>query len=282
MRLPRLFAAIILSHDPLTAGIQWDTEQPVLIQEGGHYERIAGLYHRTLIDSYDFRRTSHVRTSHGDGKTWQAPVMAAKIPAGTNTNTELCLLKNGDVLSFFNFRPDINSGLPFAIVISRSSEQCLTWSKPETLYKSDLKFGDGCWEPTCIQLRDESLHLYFANEHPYQKSSEQEIELMLSFNQGATWSKVERIDFRKNHRDGMPLPVTAPDIGRIFMAIEENGLNGDFKPVIISTKIESNCWRNGTLEGNSPDLWSVLATPLRPETYAGASCLRRLPDGAFQ
>jgi hypothetical protein len=65
------------------------------------------------------------------------------------------------------------------------------------------------------------------------------------------------------------------------MAIEDNGLNGNFKPVVISTKLESNGWRNGAVEGNSPDRWSALATPLKPQAYAGAPYLRRFPGGAF-
>jgi hypothetical protein len=272
-----VISATLVLHATLFAEVRWDSGNATLIQEGGHYGRIARLDQKTLIAAFDYHRSIHIRRSHDQGKTWQPPIKVAEARRGTDTNTELCVLKGGQVLCFFNFRPDKNSGLRYAIAMSGSSDRGLTWSETRTIYQAGAEFGNGCWEPVCIQLPDESLQLYFANENPYPRSDEQEISLMRSNDQGITWSGTERVSFRKNHRDGMPVPVLAADLGRIFMAIEDNGLNGTFKPVIISTSLK----QSGSVDGSNPDRWSALSRPLAHQVYAGAPYLRRFPDGTF-
>lgn len=281
--LARLLALTIMlqraNGGPGEPSIRWDSANPVLVQQGGHYGRIARLDPQTLIAGFDLRREIHVRLSRDEGKTWQPPVRVAGLPDGTCTNTELLVLKNGGVLCFFNFRPRKDSGLPFTIAFSRSGDQGATWSPPRTLHAAGTDFGDGCWEPAAVELPDGELHVYFANEGPYRKSSEQEISLLRSQDGGATWSGAERVSFRKGHRDGMPVPLVDADRKRIHLAIEDNGLSGAFKPVIVSTMLERGGWRGGHVDADSGDRRGALAHPLPAASYAGAPYLRRFPGG---
>lgn len=279
MRHALSIAAVFLTKSALCGGIAW--EKPVLVKEGGHYGRIARLDGKTLLAGYDFQRAIHTSTSHDEGKTWGLPVKVAAAPDAYLTNTELLVLQNGNVLCFFDFRPHKGSGLPYSIRMALSKDGGKTWSAPGTLYSASTDFGDGCWEPAAIQLPDGEVQVYFANEGPYQKSSEQEISMMRSHDNGRTWSKAETVSFRKGSRDGMPVPVVARNGTAIAVAIEDNGLSGTFKPVIVSTRLAKGCWRDGSVGGDSAFRWSALAKPLPATTYAGAPYLRQLADGRF-
>ena len=251
------------------ATIVWNSAAPVLVKAGGGYGRIRRLDARTLLACYTFRGSAHVSHSHDEGKTWEGPVKVADHPAGVLTNTELCVLKNGDVLCFFNFRPREQGKLPYAIGMSRSRDGGKTWATPQNLYAAGNKFKDGCWEPACLLLPDGELQVYFANEGPYRHSDEQEISMLRSRDDGHTWSKAETIAFRKNSRDGMPVPVLARTGNTIVVAIEDNGMQGTFKPVIVASRLERNGWRDGAVTGDSPRRWgrspSRWPPPLMPE-----------------
>lgn len=95
---------------------------------------------------------------------------------------------------------------------------------------------------------------------------------------GETWSPAERVSFRKNHRDGMPVPVLAPELKRTFLAIEDNGIHGAFKPVIMDI---TGAKEAAYVSGDSPKRWSALSKALAAATYAGAPYLTRLPDRRF-
>jgi hypothetical protein len=282
MRFARLITSVILVQSPLLAEeIKWDADHPVLIKAGGHYGRMARIDARTLISGYDFQRAMHVSLSHDEGTTWEAPVKVTSNPEGSLTNTELLVLKNGEILCFFNFRPNKGTKSPYSIGMSRSRDGAKTWSPPETLFSAGKDFGDGCWEPSAIQLPDGEIQVYFANENPYRKGNEQEISMLRSRDNGQTWDKAETISFRKNSRDGMPGPVVANNGSAIAVAIEDNGLSGTFKPVIVSTRLERGCWRDGVVDGDSPFRWRAHSKPLPPSTYAGAPYLRQFPNGQF-
>ena len=253
----------------------------MLVQAGAGYGRIKRLDTTTLLACYTFQGTAHVSHSHDEGKTWEGPVKVAERPGGMLTNTGLTVLKSGDVLCFFNFRPRQPGKLPYAIGASSSRDGGKSWTAPQTLYEAGNEFKDGCWEPACVQLPDGELQVYFANEGPYRHSDEQEISMLRSRDDGHTWGPAETISFRKNARDGMPVPVVARGGDAIAVAIEDNGLKGSFKPVIVSSSLRRNAWRDGPVTGDSPRRWAALATPLAAATYAGAPYLCQFPSGQF-
>lgn len=262
--------------------IKW-SDTPVLIQEGGNYGRITRLDRKTLLASFDWRRAVHVRHSRDEGKTWEPPVKVVDWPFGAVTNAELLVLKNGEVLCFFNRRPGKREGAgqAFSIAVCRSTDGGKTWGEPSTVYEAGKEFENGCWEPVGLQMPDGEVHVYFANEGPFRESDEQEISLMRSADNGKTWGKAERISFRKRSRDGMPVPVLTGNGKTIAMAIEDNGLSGTFKPVIIATRALKGGWSEPVADGSSSRRWGALAKPLEPQVYAGAPYLRQLPDGSF-
>ena len=232
-----------------------------------------------MILVYDQDRTIWVRHSRDDGKTWGAPIQVATWTHGLLTNAELLPLRSGALLCLYNARPDREAGHPFAICLARSHDNGRTWQPPAPLYEAGNTFADGCWEPAAVELPGGEVQVFFANESPYRASAEQEITLLRSRDGAArTWGHPETISFRAGSRDGMPVPVVLRGGRGIAVALEDNGLSGNFKPVIVFTSLADN-WRSGPVSGQSPRRRGALRVPLAPGVYAGAPCLRQMPGG---
>ena len=278
-RLLVLIAVFVCALPPLNAAeIIWDKSSLTLVQERGGYGRMIRLNSGNILCSYECAREVRVRASKDNGSTWEPGVLVARYPHGTAANPEIIQLRNDRVLCFYNERPRNGSKMPFTIMVSASKDSGNTWSSPKQLYRAGREFKNGCWEPAAIQLPSGEIQLFFANEGPYRSSAEQEIALMRSQDNGLTWSKPERISFRAYHRDGMPVPLVLKNEKGIIVAIEDNGMNGKFKPVILHTSI-TNKWRDGYIAGNSPRRWSALKTDLPRNVYAGAPYICQLPSG---
>jgi hypothetical protein len=265
--------------------IEWDNATLSLVHTNGDYARIIRLKNRDLLCGFDFRGKIFVRHSSDDGKTWREPVMVAESSFAFLTNTELLQLRDGTVLCFYNQRPQRNAesqpdpkGRPFAICMARSDDNGKTWQPAETLYTAGAEFTNGCWEPAAIQLASGEIQLFFANEGPYRDSDEQEITLLRSHDDARTWSAPERISFRAAHRDGMPVPLVLEKDRGIAVAIEDNGLSGNFKPVIVFTSLTDN-WRSGVRDPSHTHRWSALRTLPEPHVAASAPYLRQMPSG---
>jgi hypothetical protein len=213
-------------------------------------------------------------------------VKVAEKPSTHLTNTELLQLRDGTVLCLYNERPRHFSrtnranatSAPFAISMSRSTDNGGTWEAPQILFTGGAEFTNGCWEPAAIQLPSGEVQLFFSNESPYRESDEQEITLMRSTTGGRDWSAPEKISFRAGHRDGMPSPLVLQKGRGIAFAIEDNGLSGNFKPAIVFTTLKDN-WRSGTREPGDANRWSALRNPPPPHVAASAPCLRQMPSG---
>lgn len=264
----------------MTALIDWDMSTLTLIQQDAVYGRMTRLNNTWMLCSYDLAGKIWLRHSHDEGKSWQKPIFVASWPFGILTNAELLQLKDGTLLCFYNARPEKNAGEvhSFAIGMARSEDGGQSWQTPTTLYTAGSDFSDGCWEPIAIELPSGEVQLFFANENPYRTSSEQEITLLRSQDGARTWSAPETISFRAGSRDGMPVPIVLRDGQGIAMAIEDNGLNGNFKPVVVWTSLKDN-WRSGVVDAKSSRRWSALQTPLAAPVYAGAPYLRQMPSG---
>lgn len=286
-----LLAAALLTSPALAApSIVWKGDSRVLVQRDGHYGRMARIDTKTVICAFDWKGAIQVRRSVDAGKTWEEPVQVSDWDQGSLTNAELLVLKNGEIFCFFNRRPARGrrgevppppAKIPFSIAFCRSGDGGKSWSAPVTLYEAGPEFENGCWEPSGIELPDGEIHVYFANEGPYRESNEQEISLLRSRDRGKTWSKPERISFRAGHRDGMPVPALSRDGRNLYVAIEDNGLSGTFKPVITATTLSGGAWKSGFVDADSPRRAAALATPLPAQAYAGAPYLRPLPSGGF-
>ena len=256
--------------------ITWDKATQLLIEPGALYGRMIRLQSGALLCCYEKSGASWVKTSRNEGRTWSAPVLVARFAYGVAANPEVVQLKSGEVLLFFNLRPN-DKKHAFAIGMARSRDNGASWEvRPAPLYEAGITFENGCWEPCARQLPSGELLLFFADEGPYPHSAEQQIALMISRDNGATWDMPRAFSFRKGHRDGMPVPLLLPD-GSVALAIEDNGLtpDGHFKPVIIYAPPGSN---RASANASNPLRWSAVAT-WPHGVYAGAPYLIRLQNG---
>ncbi len=261
---------------PALPSLEWDPASLVLVREGGNYARMVRLQNRDILCSYDRGGKVYVSRSADGGRTWGEEALVCASAWGIATNADLLQLASGGVLLAWNERPTDGTH-PFAIQACRSRDDGRTWSAPVLVYEADTRFENGCWEPAAIQLPSGEVQLFFANENPYRQSAEQEIALVRSLDQGTSWSAPVRVSFRAGHRDGMPSPLLLRHGRGIAVAIEDDGLDGAFKPVIVSSSL-ADTWRE-CVDGTSPRRWGALRTPLASAVYAGAPCLRQLSGG---
>lgn len=257
--------------------VRWLPESLVLIQRGGGYGRMIRLQDSRLLCVYSHGRQVWCRTSRDEGRTWEPGVQATHYPFGVATNAEALQLRNGTILLAVNGRPD-DKVHPFTIQCLQSTDGGATWSAAQTVYEAGTTFQTGCWEPAMLELPGGTVHLYFANEAPFPATSEQEIALVTSPDAGASWTAPRRIIFRARHRDGMPVPLALRDGKTLVVAIEDNGLDGDMKPVLCRTTLAAP-WDNAPIGGASPDRWNPLANPLPRQVYAGAPYLCQTTAG---
>lgn len=171
--------------------IAWDYNSMQCLASLGGYPRIRKLADNSLMVVYDAPNgNGELRRSTDDGKSWGEPETVFRQHTYTNNeglsttvniaNSELTQLQNGDLIAACNYRPAKNEIAPFAIVIRRSKDLGVTWSEEQILYEGGLRFIDGCWEPSFLQLPNGDLQIYFANESPYRNSDEQEISVLTS------------------------------------------------------------------------------------------------------
>lgn len=225
-----------------------------------------------------------VRSSN-NGQTWSAPeiIFEKHQVTGDNglstevrkANPELYQMQNGDLVIACNYRPTKAEITPFAIAIKRSTNSGSTWSESKVVYEAGARFADGCWEPAFLQLPGGELQIYFANEAPYTHSDEQEISMISSSDNGITWNEeVKTVCFRKNRRDGMPVPLLVGD--EILVAIEDNKI-GQFKPYIVRNPVSENF--QTAVTGDSPYREYALKERLPDSIYAGAPYILLVPSG---
>ena len=223
--------------------------------------------------------------SFDEGKTWSDPQVLFPYFYKTNPsngkttlvgmyNAEIYQLKNGDLLAGADYRPRTPEVTPFAIAVRKSTDNGKTWGDIKVLYGNEPRFGDGCWEPSFLELPSGEVQVYFANENNFIHSNEQEISVISSFDGGDTWGKPRRVSFRAGHRDGMPV---ARVIGDEIVVVIEDNKTGNFRPYTVRTKLTDN-WEQPVL-ADSPWREYCLVDSLDPDVIMGAPYLLKLPSG---
>jgi len=270
-------AACAAAADHHSVQVRWDSSTLTLVQRNAVYGRMVRLPDQNIVAIYERAARVYTRLSRDDGRTWEEERPVAAFEFGTAANPEIAVLANGWLIAGYNERP--NDGVHhFAIKVLTSRDNGETWSEPRLVYEAGKDNGTGCWEPVFLVLPWGELQIYFANEHPYPDTNEQEITMLRSFDDGDTWSEPVRVSRRDGRRDGMPVPLLLDWPNGIAVAIEDNGLSGAFKPVIVRTAPEDN-WQSGHVDGSSEQRWQALEVPLAAAVYGGAPYLRQFPSG---
>ncbi len=262
-------------HDPRNA-IRWDAGSLTLVREGGVYGRMARTHEGTVVCVHEWRGA--VWCSRFEARGWTAGVEVASYGPGVAANPNVAAAPDGSLLCAYNERP--RDGVHrFAVAVARSCDDGRTWSLACHVYVAGAEWENGCWEPALLVTPSGETQLFFANEHPYPTSREQQISLCRSFDAGATWDPPSAVSFRAHYRDGMPSPARLVDGSGTAVAIEDNGLDGAFKPAIVFTSAEDD-WAGDPVPGDSDRRWPALARPLAASVYAGAPHLCQLSTGA--
>lgn len=187
--------------------LAWDYSQQKLISQGV-YARAKLLTNGDLGLVYSNGNNIYFKKRVKGSLVWGNSVVVSRDAEAVYayTNSELTELSDGTLVYSWNARPGADTGRPYKIMIKFSSDDGRTWKDEQTVYTAGIVFNEGCWEPVVLQLPSGELQLYFANEYNTAGSS-QNILMMRSFDQGATWNAPEIISYRNNKRDGMPVPV---------------------------------------------------------------------------
>ena len=267
-------ASLLCACNKKNITIEWDQSTLKFVTAGG-YARVHDIGDGEFALVYEKASGSWIRRSSDNCQTWSEENLVARGEGYNYANSEILRLKSGRLLYMWNARPRVDT-LPYKIMAATSDDDGKTWSE-KTLYTASTKFQDGCWEPIAIQLPDGEIQLYFANEYPYQASSEQEISMMRSQDNAESWSKTEKISFSTGSRDGMPVPIYLPHSKEIALAIEDNGIRGRFKPVIVRS---AKNWHDAPVTTSDLRREEAL-TPdcaVHDTIYAGAPYLIRLGE----
>ena len=261
--------------------IDWHQDSVQFISSGV-YSRVKKLSDGRLILVYSSASNIIYRISTDNGDNWGAEkVIALGGHAYEYTNSEFIELSNGTWVYGYNARPKNENGSDnFQIKIVTSEDKGATWSEEQFVFDGGNTFETGVREPVFLELPSKELQLYFANESFYIDSHDQQISLMRSMDSGKSWSASENVAYRAGSRDGMPVPVLLNDKSTIALSIEDNGIDGDFKPVTVRTDLADN-WKSGSVDAqnNKRDRSIVKEKQLSTEMYAGAPYLAQLPQG---
>lgn len=262
----------------------WDISTQKVLFQSGNYARLITLQDGRLMAAAESYGPSGVKVCYSldKGKNWTSPELIAPNPDKVgNAVPDLIQLSDGTILVGYNPRPGApySEDRKFGIRTMRSTDNGKTWEGPIYIYDASFKGEDGCWEPSFLEMPDGEVHCYFANEHPYTQSGEQEISMCRSFDKGLTWSDPERVTFRSGHRDGMPSAIIT-DAGDIVVIVEDNGQPGydSFRATTMRCTVEQN-WHDCWVSGSSDRRHMIFANSADRQALSAAPYIRKLPSG---
>ncbi|OXA76703.1 BNR repeat-like domain-containing protein [Flavobacterium aquidurense] len=277
-----------IGSKPASEGIRiaWDYTTMTQISdknstEYNGYARLIQLDSKKLMCTYESGGAILVKISDDLGATWSTPIKVISGTAAVNMTTpDILQLKDNSILICYNPRPIAGNtgGAKFSINTIKSIDGGLTWIENKVIYEATSEFENGCWEPSALQIPSGEVQLFFSNENVYKSSNEQNISLLRSTDNGATWSGTpEIVSFRAGKRDGMPSPILLKNQNEIVFSIEDNGVDNQFKPYIIRNTISEN-WKQ-TVDAVSNNRNYALAEEINNAVYAGAPYLAQLSTG---
>lgn len=274
------FAAGLDKDDgkPKLVGISWNEREPVYVG-AGTYPRMLGYKNKTLCFYENDGIISMVK-GDGDAKEWGEPQKVAEYRSGAAINPGPVVLKNGDILCFYVDSPLEDFKDYFRIMVTRSKDMGESWSKPKKIFQAGNNFKAGCWEPSACQVKNGEVYLFFSNELPYGDTNEQEVTMLISKDEGESWSSPEKLVFKKSRRVGAPsVMVLGDDKGMLLIADEgpEENTSEKQKPLMLFSSIEDRWERPLTSQAGTR--WGPFIRELDKETYAASPSISRLSSG---
>lgn len=269
-------------HEPYEGSrLFWDVGSQKVIFPTGNYARMVQLQDSRLMAVCCDGGNILMSFSSDGGNTWSSSEVLAR---GTETVPlfvpDLVQLADGTILVAYNPRPTEPYSVDrrFGIRVLRSVDNAKTWEGPIFVFDAQHTFGDGCWEPSFLELPSGEIHCYFANENPFTTSDEQEISVCRSFDKGLTWGEPERVCFRAGSRDGMPSAIIT-DAGEIVVIVEDNGHPGyqNFHITTMRCSLEDN-WKTW-VDADSPNRNMIFANEYDKGFISAAPYIRKLKSG---
>jgi len=278
-----MFTASALRHEPFDRSrIYWDmSTRCVPLSPPSGYGRMIQLQDgRLMMTGGAWSRGVECTFSTDYGKTWSTPqLIIGNTPQWEMCNPDIIQLEDGTLLLGINPRPSqpYSEGRPFSIDVMRSTDGGKTWSDMIRVHTASHIGDDGCWEPAFLQLPSGEVHCYFSLE--LVGNNDQEIMLSRSFDNGATWTKAQRVSYRQGHRDGMPVAILT-DNGEIVVTIEDNGQPGydGFRATSFRCTLEQN-WNNFWVDGNSANRSKLLMNDQDLKYRSAGPYIRKLSTG---
>lgn len=257
-----------------------------LTEENYSYARMIKSKDASLVCVYEHNGNIEMVKSVDEAASWSRPDTIAVTRNNIAIATpEMIELSNGIWIIAYNLRPKplpdghYDPGKKFAICIKTSNDKGKTWSQEQLLYEAGYEFKNGCWEPSMLQLPTGEVLLFFSNEGVYLTSDEQNISILRSSDNGATWTtNPEIISYSAGYRDGMPVAIYDNAQSAIFMTIEDNSEGGQFNPSAI--KIVPP-WNGEFVNAYSANRIHLLQKEITKNTYSGAPYIRQLSDGTM-
>ena len=269
-------------HEPYERSrIYWDQSTRVdAMGWSGNYGRMVQLLDGRLMIVGRYRPGLAYTISTDYGKTWSNPTNIVSHPSGFEYGSpDFTQLADGTILVGLNPRPrePYSEERKFGIRVMRSTDLGKTWEGPIFVFDAEYYRGDGCWEPSFLQLPSGEVQCYFSVE--VKDCGDQEIMISRSFDNGLTWGPAERVCYRKGYRDGMATAIIT-DAQEIVGIIEDFGhMNAIWSPraTTFRCSLESN-W-SSWVDGGSSNRQMIFANAADKEHNSAAPYIRKLPNG---
>ena len=177
------------------------------------------------------------------GSSWNeiSYVTSANSASYDVDNTVVIQLPSGRVLAAFrnHDRNGSNNYKYFRITVTGSDDNGVTWKYLSQAAQNPGPAGNGLWEPFMRVAQDGSVQLYYSHENNF---SNQVIQMVVSRDEGATWSAPKTVSGANNARDGMP--GIASTGGSNLSVVFETGTNGHFVVNSMTSGDDGATWGN--------------------------------------
>lgn len=276
------FVSQAAKHEPYDRSrIYWDMSTRVdAMGWGGNYGRMVQLLDGRLMIVGRYGGGLSYTVSEDYGATWANPTLIVGNPSGFDYGSpDFTQLADGTLLVGLNPRPyePYTEDRKFGIRVVRSTDCGKTWSEPIFVFDAEYYGGDGCWEPSFLQLPSGEVQCYFSVE--VKGNNDQEIMISRSFDNGLTWGAAERVCYRAGSRDGMATAIVT-DAGEIVGIIEDFGHDnyiGSPRATTFRCTLEDN-WSHW-VDAGSRNREMIFERAEDKRYNSAAPYIRKLPNG---